>query len=449
MRILKLLGLIIAAVLASLLAALGLWHLLDGTPSPAAPVPMKARFDGELMVLVDGDMSATAYADGRLHRVEGAQDLLMRLPTGGAEAATLARVSNTVMGWPGATEVVGDAVFVVESRGSAPADVEVAMPSVYEGLPFGTRLQRIDRATGTVDAMEVCTQPLSVDAAPGGDWLLVACGDDDGEIAVVPISGDGMNAVRRFDLDLPRLPGRPWDAGAGYAVVHPDGRAAAVLSANTGLTLVRFALDANGVPVAAQAEDTLVTDGYLSVARWSNMGAYLLVADVGWGAAPTDALFNRAGSIRSYALDPRNSKRGEVGRASVGKSPEAFEMDRGGTLLAVVNMERTYLPGGALSLVPGRASSSLSLVAFDPKTGGLTTLGAPVGFRGVLPEDAVFDADGDALAVVVYQDHDAPRSDGWLAFFDIDRSGPVPVARLTDRRVALPRGGHDLVVIDP
>ena len=66
----------------------------------------------------------------------------------------------------------------------------------------------------------------------------------------------------------------------------------------------------------------------------------------------------------------------------------------------------------------------------------------------MLPEDAAFDADGDHLAVVIYQGHGDPRSDGWLSFFDVDRSGDVPQARLTNQRVDLPRGAHDLVALD-
>ena len=123
-------------------------------------------------------------------------------------------------------------------------------------------------------------------------------------------------------------------------------------------------------------------------------------------------------------------------------------MNRGGDLLAVVNMERSYLPGGLpTGLAPGRGASSLSLVGVDDVTGELTTLGEPVGFRGVLPEDAGFDSDGDKIAVVIYQDHDAPRSEGWLSFFEVERSSGEPRLRLTDERVELPRGAHDLFVI--
>ena len=445
MKVLKLLVWLVAALVSLALLAIAIWHVTDDTPAPAQEVSARNSFDSELLVLVDGDMTATAYADAQLHPVDDPRDLLLRFD---GEITEVAEASNTVMGWPGATAVVGGRALVVESRGPAPRDRDAFETSVYEEMPFGTRLHSVDLRTGERDVVEVCRQPMSVDVAPGGNWALVACGDDAGELAVVVLSGGVPTDVRRLDPDLSIFPRRPWDEGAGYAVVHPGGAAAAVLSANTGVTLVRFTLDADGIPEAVEAEDTIALDGYVSMARWSPTGRHLLVADVGWGMAPTDALTNGPGAILSIALDPDGEARGVVSRAVVGKSPEAFELDRDGTLLAVVNMERSYLPGGPLALVPGRSASSLSLVAFDPATGELETLGAPVGFRGVLPEDAAFDADGDSLAVVVYQDHDAPLSDGWLAFFDIDRTGARPVARLTDRRVALPRGGHDLVALD-
>lgn len=194
-------------------------------------------------------------------------------------------------------------------------------------------------------------------------------------------------------------------------------------------------------------------DRWLSVARWTRSGDHLLVADVAWGPAPTDSVFNGAGSILSFALSPDVSERGLVSEATVSKSPEAFEMNRDGTLLAVVNMERTYLPSGfvgaaPVGLFPGRGASSLSLVGVDDATGALTTHGEPVGFRGVLPEDAVFDRDGDQIAVVVYQDHDAPRSGGWVQFFDLDTTGQKPRVQPIYRRIDLPRGAHALYVID-
>lgn len=443
---------IIGTLLGLLALSLGTWHLLDQTPSVSAAVPTASSFDAaQLLVLADADMTATAYADGKLYPIDSSDQLIILSGLASQPERRDVPVANTVMGWPGSMTASADGRFayVVSSRGSPPRSVTALAEGVDTGMPVSRSLTTVDLGSGDVVAeMDICLKPLAIDLAPSGDWLLVACGDTSNELTVVTLD-EGRPVKRRpFNLSVPVYAQRDTDAGASYAVIHPEGEAAGVVLENRAVTLVRFETDADGVPISASAEPPQNLDRWLTVARWTRQGEHLLVADVAWGPAPTDALTNGAGAILSFALSPEGKERGLVSEAAVSKSPEAFEINRDGTLLAVVNMERSYLPGGPFALVPGRGASSLSLVGVDDTTGELTTYGEPVGFRGVLPEDAVFDADGDQLAVVVYQDHDAPRSDGWLSFFEVDTTGSVPQLRLTDERVSLPRGTHDLYVLD-
>ncbi len=440
-----LLGLVILLVL-----AIGGWNLMDRSPAIAEARADADGFDlSRLLVLVDGDMAATGYADGQLYPIDGVQDLLIALdePNDTNPERRAAPASNTVMGWPGAMTASADGRFayVVEGRTPPPPGTE-AMESVFAEMPNGTLLTTVDLDTGAVvSTMPVCRRPNSIDIAPGGGWLLIACGDLSNELAIVPLVDGQPGEVRSFDLDLPDIAARPdIDDGLTYAMIHPSGAAAGYIQSNLGVGLVRFTLDADGVPMAAEAETPVQDGDWLTVGRWTQSGDHFLVADVEWGPTPLGAVFLADGQVHSFALSPENDARGVVSSATVSKSPETFEMNRAGDLLAVVNMERTYLPGGPLSLVPGRGASSLSLVRVDDATGTLETLGEPVGFRGVLPEDAVFDADGDRLAVVVYQDHDAPRSDGWVEIFAVEGDDIVP----TGRRIPMPRGAHDLFALD-
>ncbi|MEL6365480.1 MAG: hypothetical protein AAFR11_11650 [Pseudomonadota bacterium] len=408
-------------------------------------------WDGaRLLALIDADMAATAYADGRLHPIADAEDAAIVINPGtGARLAT-APVSNTVMGWPGSMVVSRDRrlAYVVSSRGPVDRGLERVERNVFEDFPDARTLTVLEIETGDVlGALDVCNAPMSVDLAPGGDWLLIACRDDDNELTVVPLTDGDPGAPRPFDLDLPAFTTRAIDEGATYAVARPDGRAAGLVLSNRAVVRVDLELGADGVPVAASPGEPLETDRWLSVARWTRSGSALVVADVGWGPRPIDAVLNRNGEIVSFAL-PATGAPKILGAATVSKSPEAIEFNRVGDLLAVVNMERTYLPGGLTAIFRGRSASSLSLVAIDDATGDLRTLGKPVRFRGVLPEDAVFDADGDRIAVVVYQDHGAPRSDGWITFFRIDGTGDDRRAVETGERIALPRGGHDLAAVD-
>lgn len=450
MRVLKWVGGALASVFAIACAGLIAWHALDRSPGVAAVNATPAPFDlSRLLVLVDGDMSATAYADGMLYPIDGARDLLVTVDGLGSDAVATRQTpaSNTVMGWPGAmtADRAGRFAYVVESRKEATNGI-VTMESVFADMPLGTLLTTVDLRSGNVLSItEVCTSPNSIDLAPDETWLLITCGTHDGEMAIVPLADGLPQDPRVLDLDLPNIATRPGvNDGLTYAMIHPSGEAAGYIASDLGVGLVRFELDAAGLPVAAHAEAPIQEGEWLTVGRWTNAGDHFLVADVAWGPAPTDALFNGRGQILSFALSPANTTHGVVSAAQVSKSPEAFEINRAGDRLVAVNMERTYLPSGMFGIAPGRGASSLSLVAINEVTGMLQTLGAPVGFEGVLPEDAVFDKDGDQIAVVVYQDHDAPRSDGWIEVFSLENDQ----IRRTGERVALPRGAHDLFALD-
>ncbi len=445
---------VIAVVIAGLVVVVLGWHATTQTASPAPLAPAENRFDAaRLLAVIDSDMAATAYADRRPHAIGGTQDVLAIIdqPGEATDARALVPASNSVMGWPGPVIVSADGrlAYVISSRGAIDRSIERLEPSTYAGVPIDDRITTIELETGEVLATDtVCTEPKAIDLAADGSFLLLACGDAASELAVVVLS-DGMPSdVRAIDLDVPSFSERARDVGSTYAALRPDGRAAALVLENRAVLQAEFELDAAGIPVSANAGDVITTDRWLSVLRWTRNGRFLLAADVAWGPAPTDAVTNGPGAIVAYQLDPAASGFGEVSAARTGLSPEAFELNREGDLAVAVNMERSYLPGGPLSVVPGRAASSLSLVAIDQDSGQLTTLGPSLGFRGVLPEDAVFDTDGDQLAVAVYQDHDAPRSDGWVQFFDVRGEGDARYVVPTDRRIVLPRGVHDLAVID-
>ncbi|MEO1034800.1 MAG: hypothetical protein AAFX44_04480 [Pseudomonadota bacterium] len=451
MRILQRIGFGLAASVAALAALLAVWNLTSGSPAIAPSQESTATFDAQaLLVAVDGDMAGTAYADGKLHPVADAADLLIGVDLKSLEQETFrVEASNSVMGWPGSAALSSDGRFayVIETRGQIDRQVE-ALDNVYLEMPNGSAVTTVELARNkVVDTRNACRRPSSVDVAPNGAWLLVACADATAELAVVALTDGIPSAVRNIDLNLPDFTARPGvDEGLTYGMIHPDGAAAGVIQTNAGVALVTFELDDAGIPRSAQTESPTYDGKWLSVARWTASGEYLLVADVAWGPKPTDAVFNGNGAVHAFALAPQNDKRGVVSSAEVSRSPEAIELNAAGDLLIAVNMERTYLPGGPLAVIPGRDASSLSLIAVDSATGNLETVSAPVGFKGILPEDAVFDRDGDMLAVVVYQDHDAPRSHGWLEFFAVDRSADAPTLTPTGRQLPLPRGAHDLVI---
>lgn len=442
----------VAGFLAVAGLALGSWHVIDDSPAIAQLKKETSAFDADaLFVLVDADMAATAYADAILHPISDTKDLLITFESPGARIPTIRKseVPNTVMGWPGSMTASkdGSLLFIISARKAVDRAVQAFENRVQEDMPRARLLSVVDAESGKmITQAQTCDSPLSVDLAPSETWLLIACGNNETQLQVIPLEEGKPNEPRNFSLDVPDYELAAAEPGARFACVHPSGEAAGVILHNRYVTLVRFEVDEEGIPMAASAEEPMNSEGWLSMSRWTRSGGHLIVSDVAWGGGPTDALFNGKGRLISYALSPENDTRGIASQAVVSKSPEGFEFNRTRDLVAVVNMERSYLPGGPLSLVPGRASSSLSLVSVDDASGALETQGPPVGFRGVLPEDVAFDADGDQLAVVVFQDHEKPRSDGWIAYFEIVRDGEWLRVIPLDKTTPLPRGGHDLYV---
>jgi hypothetical protein len=246
-------------------------------------------------------------------------------------------------------------------------------------------------------------------------------------------------------MELPDVPRPDHSSGSSYARISPDGRTIVMHLANTHLVFGAVEFDANELPIGVHLGTAFVPGTWISIGRWSNDGRHYVLSDTEWGPEPGRALMAGAGRLISIEVDGLAGR--VVSQARVSLAPEAIEMNRAGDLFVAVNMEQTYLPEyGPYLQAPRRKRGSLSLVAFDAANGQLRTVDGPLGFDGVLPEDAVFDRDGDMLAVAIFHDREAVPMDGWIELFSVDRSGASPRLAPTGKRIRTPRGVHDLAV---
>ena len=223
-----------------------------------------------------------------------------------------------------------------------------------------------------------------------------------------------------------------------------------MIALNVGNTHVAFAkviFDAGGLPASVESIGKPVPAGdWISMGRWSADGRFYITADTGWGPKDMDFVFNGPGAIRSIAFAADGAHQ-VASMARVSLSSEGFDVDPAGTLLAVVNMERTSFPDRLpFSLAPRRAKASISLVTFNPANGALTTVDGPVAFTGVLPEHALFDRDGAGVAVAVFQEMAEEPKAGWVEYFHVERTGATPRIVPTGRRQPVTRGSHYLGV---
>jgi hypothetical protein len=413
-------------------------------------------FDAQALVAIsDADMAGTGYADGRLLPLAGAQDVLsVILPDDLGRPVATAPVSNSVMAWPGSLDVSPDGRFayVVETRGPPPAGVTAFEAGVFDGMPVGRVLSVID--LGDVAAPRLATEldvgegPNSVHVSPDGSFALVSLRSYENPIAAVLLQGGLPTDVRPIALPLSVRAQREIDYGALFVRLAPNGRDFAINVANTHIQFGRLRFDPDGAPIGAELVGAAFPAGqWLTVLRWSRDGRHLIVADVDWGPSQLGAVLNGPGQMISIAFQPGGDHR-IASSVRVSLSPEGFDFNRAGDLLAVVNMERAYLPERLPFTLFGRRDRwSLSLVSFDAATGRLAMVDGPLAFEGMLPEDAVFDRDGDAVAVAVFHERgDAPRT-GWIEYVRVERDGAGPRLAPTGIRTPTVRGAHDLVLI--
>lgn len=129
----------------------------------------------------------------------------------------------------------------------------------------------------------------------------------------------------------------------------------------------------------------------------------------------------------------------------MGLSPEGFALSPNNSLIATVNMRRTYLPN-FLPAWRGKPYSSLSLVKFDRNSGQMTTVGEEYGFEGLLPEQAVFDATGKSLAVVIYNYREVSPKTGAIEFWNVIPDNNPRLER-TGFKLDVARGAHNIVLV--
>ena len=418
-------------------------------------------FTGTLLAVSDADMEAKGYVTGEVGRPAGQRDTLTVFPFSGPDhtASGSITASNSVMGWPQIVEPSPDGryVYVIETRDEFPDNV-TAYKDLYNQSPAGSRLSVFDisdpLAPVLAAELNAGINPLSVSLTPDGRYLATSSDEAGAEVVLFRLE-NGL-PVERFAFAYPHpLPevGALAD-GIRALIFHPSGDYLAASISDHQIAFMAIDYDGEGDPAGVSAlgntiDDFMADSGTaIAAGTFSGNGRYFIVPDVGWGhQTPRDFLFSKRGRLISVAFDPDGSHQ-VADVEPVGWSAEGIALSNDNTMIATVNMERTSvagtMPGGVVAR--RRAFSSLSLVSFDDQTGELTKVDEKR-FRGILPEDAVFDADDDMLAVTIYQMSEFEPDSGFVEFWDIDRTGDTPSLRRTGLALPTTRGVHDLALI--
>lgn len=404
-------------------------------------------FQGRFLSVSDADMTATAYADGVLEPFEGAEDQIVLFENGAPVAN--APAPNSVISWPQIVDVSTDGrtAYVVETRGTLPADVEV-VEDAFADFPEGRLLSVFEigpqsvRPVASLDA--IGANPQSVEVSPDGRFLAIATESDDAELTIVPLDATGQpGSPRRFALDPPY---QPDDREKRIRTLHvsPDGQRIAVNVGNERVQFYDLSFDEDGLPNGVTATGDPIDVGVrLAVGRWTHDGRFFVVTDVNGYESSFAMLTQRGGQVHVIAPPRGETPARLVDSARVGRFAEGLEISDDGTRIASIAMERTYLPNlPFLAVWPKRRLYTLTLLSIDPETGMLDTLD-DIRIAGVLPEDVIFDETGRNLAVATFHRRKGPdRLRGFIDFFTITEDGQLESQGVTQ---PVMRGAHDLV----
>ena len=420
------------------------------TPIPRSPQPI--TFNGDtLLIASDADMVATAYADAKLDRVAEVEDTLtlidLPLDFNNPKIASI-QVSNSVMSWPQiiATSPDGKRAYIVEVR-SRPEDGIQELETI-DDMPEGKYLTVVDLANSAqpkiIESVAVGRNPEHISISPDGKLLAVNLEDAGRELLIVKLQPDGKLG-KRFYFPMPSDNTRTDNR---TAIWHPSGKYLAMTqdkNSRVGFYSVTTTPDDN-IQVTPYSQP-LEVGNHLTHPRFTSDGRFLLTCDLKWSTKSQSLLnylMNPPGEAIAIRFEPESAKPPTItSRVEVGLSPEGFALSPDDSLLATVNMRRTYLP----SYVPawrGKPYSSLSLVKFDSQSGQLTNVDE-YGFEGLLPEQVTFDAEGKSLAVVIFHYREPSPHKGAVEFWKVI-PGDNPRLERTGFKLDVVRGAHDIAV---
>lgn len=421
--------------------------------NPAASRPITAssnQFDGSyLLTISDADMVGTAYADGVLMQVPGLRDTLSIIPlplNRNEPQITEIFASNSVTSWPQVltTSPDGERAYIIETAAEIPDNVEI-QPDIQANPPNGRSLTMVELATGDTDVYDVMDYAGHLAVHPTERYVAVGSAAAIEQLGILPVATlDDPDTYQFFAIETQE--GRLANEVTSVNW-HPSGDYLAVGIDRSQLAFYEVIEGEAGLLELHLHGDHLLLGNTITYGQFTADGNYYLTAEINWAALAgrLGYVFNPRGEMISVRFDATAADHQIASRVTVGQSPEGFAVSPDEALIVTVDMRRTYLPDN-LSFVPGSNLNSLSLLTFDNTTGELALIDQ-YGFEGVLPEHAVFDADGDALAVVIYNKREAPLDPGYIEFWNVVHDGDMPALERTGIRLDVVRGPHTTVLV--
>ncbi|MCU0340792.1 MAG: lactonase family protein [Spirosomaceae bacterium] len=389
-----------------------------------------------ILTLADGDMAASAAADGKLMKEAGVKDALTIYPLPmklGAELGS-SPVPNSALGWTRNAAVSGDGryAFVIESRGQTTDSLKV-VKNLATDLPAGSTMYIVDISNMTKPAAKkapVGKNPMALDML--GNNLLVTSEEPAKELRMFEIGAGGLptrNVPVALNLTGTRATDVSW---------HPEGEFIAItLEEAKEVWLYKAKRNPQGKIATFEPFGTPVKiAGKPGPGAFTPDGSLFVLSDLKDGAAASELTTIQ---FNTTATDPKTAEHKVVGQTAVGANAESFAISPDGSMIVAANKNKSALPWeGDVS----RASLSLLTLAKDGKIAKV----ADYEIDGIAPESVAFDKTGDNVAVSVYEYFDYGRRNGGVEFFKVNKGGTASLSKQA-AKISAPKGCYTVKMI--
>ncbi|NIJ53698.1 beta-propeller fold lactonase family protein [Dyadobacter arcticus] len=402
-----------------------------------APITFNAR---GLVVVSDGDMSASAFVDGKLLRDNTSKDQLttIKFPVErGSKGLGSAVVSNSALGFSKTLAVPsnGGLAYVLENR-IRPEDGVAEYKDLAKEFPAGEKLFVVDilnlGAPKAKFGFPVGKRPTSIDV--NKNELILSTSDAGKELVFIEAGPDGKPA--RF-LNLPAA----LDTANKIIDItwHPSGDFIAFTLDNSnevGLyKVIREAgklknVEMVGKPVKVGTEPTF--------GEFSTDGKHYFVLDA--KGAQGKATGEGEILVVDFSMDG-SAEHKVAGQTPIGTNTGSFAISPDGTMLVTVNAAKSGSPWAEAG-----AGSGASLALFKVAATGALTKVADYPFEGIYPQSVAFDKDGSNLAVAVYEYLEYGIGNGGIEFWSVGK-GDAPALKKQGAKISVGKGAHTLRVI--
>jgi len=294
-----------------------------------------------ILTLSDGDMAASAAADGKLMKEMGVKDALTIYPLPfklGQEVGS-SPVPNSAIGWTRNVAIMADGryAFVIESRGQTTDSLKV-VKNVATDLPAGSTMYIVDISNMAKPAAKkapVGKNPMALDVL--GNNLLVTSEEPAKELRMFEIGAGGLptrNVPVALNLQGTRATDVSW---------HPEGEFIAItLEEAKEVWLYKAKKNPQGKIATFEPFGTPVKiSGKPGPGAFTADGSLFVLSDLKDGAAASELTVIQ---FNTTATDPKTAEHKLLGSTAVGANAESFAINPEGTMIVTANKNKSAMP---------------------------------------------------------------------------------------------------------